>query len=839
MLANQQAFRSVAWHTPDLSTGKGRLKSKKKVLARAGIVSLKTAKRSAADLLRCASSAMRAGLNHGLEVFVPSTRLRPGHSVILDPPAIADRPLVKFVLDEAGNGVLGKNYLWSICGVRGFHDIGKCHRKDNNFMVALKHTGSLFNSLLKLIMLANVNRGPWLGGMFLEKKAEALDMYLKATLLDPQEVSKHMEGIAFDLGQDVANDIDVGQVHQAIAGLLDCRTFFNKSMSMEMKRWFSLTYVWPFLNKEWTANKMVLEWMHVQMAEWEPEDLQELDRLKDVAAIPGPDPEAMPGSGLDPIADGHSDLQAVVAEGQPAASVNGSAAAADPDEEQQRRLQTLASLRKKSKNTLHLAGLVANDRAVQVHGRIMYAFAVLGRASVAEDLKQHRGQLDTARWYSCRVVDEGYALCLAMAQVLDSRVLLEQAQMSSRVHLPGHDRALFHEELELAELTFKLAWEYMSLTAWSDHVHGHCLPYTFAVAAHVDLDIARTGLQACGEDWDAILDIEGIVFQDLQRPATGFLKRLLDDLDFHQHQLVREGCHLFSQGLPPKHGPWDPELPDGERLVFDMFAGPANTKFWQEDMFRDVSQLLKSKANNASRFTRMACVVEAAASRANCPDIDAAGGHVSNAMRQVAGTLVSDQAIPSKKTMSSGCFAVPTDRAKAMQTQEIGQTFDLGQPVQDLKPLIDLSDLYEQEQSAHKKKQQQGAAAQAVSISAIASVNKPTCKPASQEANHRSIAAMALVRALRDIPASEDKELAAFHSWWATLLHKGLFFRHRRPGQAPLTFLSLGFHGHAALCWALAPIVGRDGAEYLCLSRVALQAGRCQQQHAFCWMYGH
>ena len=143
-----------------------------------------------------------------------------------------------------------------------------------------------------------------------------------------------------------------------------------------------------------------------------------------------------------------------------------------------------------------------------------------------------------------------------------------------------------------------------------------------------------------------------------------------------------------------------------------------------------------------------------------------------------------------------------------MQTQEIGQTFDLGQPVQDLKPLIDLSDLYEQEQSAHKNKQQQGAAAQAVSISVIASINKPTCKPASQEANHRSIAAMALVRALRDIPASEDKELAAFHSWWATLLHKGLFFRHRRPGQAPLTFFVIGLSwpcsfvlGSCSICW--------------------------------------
>jgi hypothetical protein len=204
-------------------------------------------------------------------------------------------------------------------------------------------------------------------------------------------------------------------------------------------------------------------------------------------------------------------------------------------------------------------------------------------------------------------------------------------------------------------------------------------------------------------------------------------------------------------------------------------------------MFRDVSQLLKSKSNNSNRFTRMACVIEAAAQRANCPDTDAAGNHGSNVMRQVAATILSDKAIPSKKTISPGCFAVPTDQTKAMHAQELGQTFDLGQPVKDMKPVIDLSDLYEQEQSARKKKQQGTAAQPGVSGSAISSKDKPTCKPASQEANHKSIAAMALVRALRDIPGSADKELAAFSSWWATLLQKGLFFRHRRPGGARLS----------------------------------------------------
>ena len=52
---------------------------------------------------------------------------------------------------------MGNNFLLSVGGVRGFHDTDKCHRKDNNIMLALKHSG-FFTSLVKLVMLANVNK---------------------------------------------------------------------------------------------------------------------------------------------------------------------------------------------------------------------------------------------------------------------------------------------------------------------------------------------------------------------------------------------------------------------------------------------------------------------------------------------------------------------------------------------------------------------------------------------------------------------------------------------------------------------------------------------------------
>jgi len=47
-----------------------------------------------------------------------------------------------------------------------------------------------------------------------------------------------------------------------------------------------------------------------------------------------------------------------------------------------------------------------------------------------------------------------------------------------------------------------------------------------------------------------------------------FLRRLLDDLDFHKNQLVREACCLCSQGDMPGFQPWDYCMPDGNRLLW-------------------------------------------------------------------------------------------------------------------------------------------------------------------------------------------------------------------------------------------------------------------------------
>ena len=99
-LKNNAAFQTLTWtRLDDETTGKGKLKRRKKLLAKAGIVSTRTAKKSAADMLRCASAAMRTGMNHGLEIYMPAQPLEPGGPLALVPESLAQRPLMKQAMD--------------------------------------------------------------------------------------------------------------------------------------------------------------------------------------------------------------------------------------------------------------------------------------------------------------------------------------------------------------------------------------------------------------------------------------------------------------------------------------------------------------------------------------------------------------------------------------------------------------------------------------------------------------------------------------------------------------------------------------------------------------------
>ena len=77
----------------------------------------------------------------------------------------------------------------------------------------------------------------------------------------------------------------------------------------------------------------------------------------------------------------------------------------------------------------------------------------------------------------------------------------------------GAQRGLFLEELVVAQLIATLAHEYMSISAWSDLIHAETMPFSLAAGLHESLAMADKGMQACAADWEAILELEGHVFQ--------------------------------------------------------------------------------------------------------------------------------------------------------------------------------------------------------------------------------------------------------------------------------------------------------------------------------------
>lgn len=161
------------------------------------------------------------------------------------------------------------------------------------------------------------------------------------------------------------------------------------------------------------------------------------------------------------------------------------------------------------------------------------------------------------------------------------------------------------------------------------------------------------------------------------------------------------------------------------------------------------------------------------------------------------------------------------------------------------RPLIDLSKLTTEKEVKHKE--QNHGQEQGQDSKAKAQGPQYGWKPAGLLARNKCIAAMALVRHLRVSPALEAEQKSS-EVWWSGLLGRGLFFEYSKPGyNYKVVFMSLGFFGHAALCWRLNPeFVNGHGRKYIQLSHVPIRAtynsddrDRLLGHGPLWWMFGH
>lgn len=491
--------------------------------------------------------------------------------------------------------------------------------------------------------------------------------------------------------------------------------------------------------------------------------------------------------------------------------------------------KTLADMRKKSKNSLDLAATVLGDRLTQIYGRIIMRFTSIQHEAMVVDLHSCRDQDGSARWSGIRSAMGGSEDCKMFAAVTLDMAFLQTLGLTTQACFYGQDPMAFEEEAAVATKAMTMALEMISAHAWSSTQFWMTMPHSFAIGLHPDHEIATAGLLARARDWNLILNFETWALspeamlprqghEGCQQPAEQSkypqCAKLLDMLDFHKHQIVREVCLAMSMpmdGVPA----WSPNHPEGKEVLRYMFGNITNTKTFLEDTFRDVREMLRRTGQTTSRYLRMYHALVSGVRRAK--------DHLLPIVELPASAFVDTKLRRTK--MTDAVFTPPSNPQKGQAAMEQCRPFDVGVPIHladglVLEPLIDLTQLMGSAvPQASKRSNPAGL------VVGSGGIVDPTQEPGGDKpprdladqvsyraagpvAKNRSAAAMGLIQGLGHVLPCEWEE-CILHAWRGCLLGKGLLYKiQRAPPLVPTVFVSLGFVDYAVLCWRVEPFTG-------------------------------
>ena len=134
--------------------------------------------------------------------------LHPRLPLCLQPSEPLGRPLLKLMTDQESSQLRAVQFLLAATGCQVVADNNKCQCQDNGLPTAIK-TYCLFTPLVKITFLTTINKIPWLGGAWLEKKAEALAQFMDILQMDVRQMAWLMPELAFDKG--LADDTELAR----------------------------------------------------------------------------------------------------------------------------------------------------------------------------------------------------------------------------------------------------------------------------------------------------------------------------------------------------------------------------------------------------------------------------------------------------------------------------------------------------------------------------------------------------------------------------------------------------------------------------------------------------
>jgi len=416
------------------------------------------------------------------------------------------------------------NYLQSR-GLRLFHDIDIWHRAYNNSKLAIARA-RLQGSCAKIVFLASVSRAPWNSGGFLQTKAATLDMYLSTLPRDPADAAALGEAMDFDAGAIAGySDAPTQDVHSALAKkmaatALDMRTFAYTGPGVDMKRFFSLTYQFPDLDREWTVNQHLTKWHFLQLGQWsitsdDPASASTVGPGAPPATVAIADIAADPGAATVQAERRQEQAEADAVRAGPmvaAAAQEVASAAAEVKRAE------LSDLRRQCKNSLQVCARVLEEREVQLDGRMICEMQMLYRVDTEYSAKQHLEPDKAIVWRATRAVDAGAKLAVQFARKLADAAFLSRLSLTmAPANLP--DEELWADELATASRLATYVIENIAVHCWSESYWCGVMPYSFAGLFHPAKGTACACLAALRKDWRVICEAEDIVFAPVPGPV--------------------------------------------------------------------------------------------------------------------------------------------------------------------------------------------------------------------------------------------------------------------------------------------------------------------------------
>ena len=246
--------------------------------------------------------------------------------------------------------------------------------------------------------------------------------------------------------------------------------------------------------------------------------------------------------------------------------------------------EALKTMRNRTKNTLHLAALLLQDRNLQVQARMICEAVKFIRSEHLDSLEQMRTQVGSAYFQAKRAAGAWRDVCsdiLATTHDLDVLARFQFPDPRLYAMTPTQPSMADPGELKNAQTYMRLVLEVVKQRCWSMSLHSCTLPGMFAGLLHPEADSAARMAEQIRMVWAAVEKAEAAA-ADSKHPAQDAVKLALDALAYQRHQLVREVACLG------KACDWQYGSPDLRACVWRMYATVSNTKTFLEDIFNEL-----------------------------------------------------------------------------------------------------------------------------------------------------------------------------------------------------------------------------------------------------------